>query len=127
MARNAETNTQNEILLAIGGRPDVLAWRQQVGMFRAMENPDRLVRVGVPGMADIGMIVEVVITPDMVGRRVGVAVQVEAKAGRGQQRDNQRRWESAVHQRGGVYAVSRSAGEIVEIVQRLPLRIISGQ
>ena len=46
MTRNAETNIQNAVLLAIGSRADCMAWRNQTGGFRAMDNPQRIIRVG---------------------------------------------------------------------------------
>lgn len=38
------------------------------------------VRVGVPGMADLGGVTSVIITPDMVGQRIGIDLQIECKA-----------------------------------------------
>jgi hypothetical protein len=117
MAQQRETReVQNPALLAVGGRPDVLIWRQQSGVFRAYDNPERIVRVGHPGMADAGAIVQVVITPDMVGKTVGVAVQPEFKTRAGRQREAQENWQAAVEQRGGVYRLVRSAAEMVGLV-----------
>ena len=118
MARNRETtHVQNPALLAVGARPDVLVWRQQSGLFRAYDNPERVVRVGVPGIADTGMIVAVTITPDMVGRTIGVAVQPEFKVPRsGQQSESQANWQAAVELRGGVYRLVRSAGDMARLV-----------
>ena len=120
MARNRETRTvQNPALVAVGARPDVLVWRQQSGLFRAYEDPDRLVRVGQPGMSDALAVVAVKITSDMVGKTIGVAVAPEFKAGRGQQSQPQRDWQAAFEKRGGVYAVIRSAAEMVGLVDRV--------
>lgn len=117
MAANRETRTvQHPALLAVGARPDVLAWRQQAGLFRAYDNPDRVVRVGLPGMADAGMIVAVTITPDMVGKTIGVAVQPEFKAGRGQQSEPQQNWQRAVEARGAVYRLVRSPNDMQQLV-----------
>lgn len=120
MAQNPETRlSQNPALLAVGSRPDVLIWRQQSGVFRSYDDPSRIVRVGVPGMADAGAIVAVKITPDMVGKTVGVAVQPEFKTARGTQRDKQANWQAAVEQRGGVYALVRSDADMVKLVERV--------
>ena len=80
-------------------------------MYRAYDDPNRIVRVGLPGMADSGMIVPVKITPEMVGQTVGVAVQVEFKSGMGKQSEKQENWQKAVTQAGGIYQVIRSVGE----------------
>lgn len=120
MAQQRETReTQNPALLAVGARPDVLIWRQQVGLFRAFHNPERVVHVGQPGMSDAGAIVRVTITPDMVGRTVGIAVQPEFKTAMGRQREAQERWQAAVEQRGGVYQLVRSPAEMVDLVERV--------
>ena len=120
MAQQRETReTQNPALLAVGARPDVLIWRQQVGLFRAFHNPERVVHVGQPGMSDAGAIVRVTITPDMVGRTVGIAVQPEFKTARGRQREAQENWQAAVEQRGGIYELVRTPAEMVDLVERV--------
>lgn len=108
---------QNPSLLAVGARRDVMAWRQQVGTFRAMDNPARIVKVGSPGMADAMMVVAVTITPEMVGRTVGVAVAAEFKTPKGRQAEQQRDWARAFQLRGGVYRLIRSAAEMVGLVE----------
>lgn len=114
MAKNRETRcVQLPSLLAVGSRSDVLAWRQQSGMFFTKDgNP---VRVGVPGLADAGCIVAVTVTPDMVGKTIGVAVQAEFKAG-GQQSEAQANWQRAVEARGGIYRLVRSADDMQQLV-----------
>ena len=117
MAQNSETRVQNSAFLAVGQRPDVIVWRQQVGKYRAMHDPERVVTVGVPGMADSMMVVAVEITPEMVGRKIGVAVAVEFKTEKGQQEKRQKAWQNAFESRGGIYALVRSADEMVKLVE----------
>lgn len=120
MARNRETTqTQNPAMLAVGQRPDVLVWRQQSGLYRAYDDPERLVRVGLPGMSDAGMIVAVKITPDMVGKTIGVACQPEFKTYKGRQSLAQFSWQQAVEQRGGAYQLVRSADDMLAMVERV--------
>lgn len=120
MSQNPETRqAQNPALLAVGARPDVLIWRQQSGVFRAYDDPTRIVRVGVPGMSDAGAIVAVTITPDMVGKTIGVAVQPEFKTATGKQRDKQQLWQAAVEKRGGIYQLVRSAEQMVSLVEKV--------
>ncbi len=117
MAKNRETtHVQNPAMLAVGQRNDVLVWRQQSGMFLTYEPPHTPVRVGLPGMADAGMIVAVTITPEMVGKTIGVAVQPEFKSGRGQQSDRQAGWQRAVETRGGVYRIVRTEADMRQLV-----------
>ncbi|HET8668867.1 MAG TPA: hypothetical protein VFM10_12860 [Terriglobales bacterium] len=115
MAKNRETtHVQNPALLAVGQRPDVLVWRQQSGLFYTRDGTP--VRVGVPGLADSGMIVAVTITKEMVGKTIGVAVQPEFKVRDGQQSEAQRNWQAAVEARGGVYRLVRSAEDMTRLV-----------
>lgn len=117
MKNRETTHTQNPALLAVGARDDVLVWRQQVGMFRRYEPPYQPVRIGLPGMADAGLMVAVTITPEMVGRTVAVAVQAEFKTDAGRQSPAQRDWQAAVEKRGGIYRIVRSAEEMVDLVE----------
>jgi hypothetical protein len=115
--KNRETRAvQLPAMLAVGSRPDVLLWRQQVGLFRQMNPPHAPVYVGTPGMADVGMVVAVQITPELVGRRLGVAVQAEMKAG-GRQSERQRDWQAAFEARGGIYRLVRSADDMRQLVE----------
>lgn len=42
-------------------------------------NP-RPIKAGAAGMADLGGLTSVIITPDMLGQRVGIDLQIECKA-----------------------------------------------
>lgn len=117
MAQNRETReAQNPSLLAAGARPDVLVWRQQSGLFRAYDDPKRVVRIGVPGLADSMMVVAVTIDSSMVGKTIGVAVAPEFKTTNGRQSQPQRDWQAAFTKRGGIYRLIRSAAEMLALV-----------
>jgi hypothetical protein len=107
-----EKNIQNASLLAIGSDPDVLAMRLQSGVFRSMDDPSRIVKVGTPGVSDSIAIVRVVITPDMVGKTVAVCAAAEFKTLEGKQRDAQVKWQAAFEKRGGKYRLIRSVEEM---------------
>lgn len=124
MTRNTETNIQSAVLLAVGSRHDCMAWRNQTGGFRAMDNPQRIVKVGTPGAPDILSVVAVKITPDMVGKTVGVAVGIEVKTPTGKQREEQTKWQAAFEKRGGIYLLSRGPEQASEQMNLVP-RIIS--
>lgn len=108
---------QNPAMLAVGRRDDVLIWREVVGSFRAIEDPRRIVRVGIPGMSDATMLVAVTITPDMVGKTIGVAAFPEFKTATGRQREKQEIWQAAVEKRGAPYRLIRSSEEMVQFVE----------
>lgn len=112
--QNPETRIQNQILERLS-REGYLCWRQQSGTFRALHS-DHIVKVGLPGMADIGAIIPVIITPDMVGRTIGVSAQIEVKTATGRQRPDQAVWQKAVEYRGGIYRICRSPDEALGII-----------
>jgi hypothetical protein len=107
-----EKNIQNASLLAIGSDPDVLAMRLQSGVFRSMDDPSRIVKVGTPGVSDSIAIVKVVVTSDMVGKTVAVCAAAEFKTLKGKQRDAQVKWQAAFEKRGGKYRLIRSVEEM---------------
>ena len=112
-----EKNIQNACLIAIGSRDDALIFRQHSGAFRSMTDPKRIIKVGVPGMADSLMIARVTITPDMVGKTVGVAAFPEFKTSRGRQSDAQRNFQDACKRVSAVYRLVRSEPEILALLR----------
>jgi len=114
-----EKNIQNASLLAIGSDPDVLAMRLQSGVFRSMDDPSRIVKVGTPGVSDSIAIVKVVITPDMVGKTVAVCAAAEFKTLKGKQREAQVKWEQAFNKRGGRYRLIRSPQQMKEFIDEV--------
>lgn len=120
MAKNRETRTvAHPALLAVGQRPDVLIWKQPVGLFRQYEPPHAPVRVGTPGQSDAMAVVAVTITPDMVGKTIGVAVAPEFKTTGGKPSQRQKDWRAAFEARGGIYDLVRSPADMVELVARV--------
>jgi hypothetical protein len=109
--------TQNPALLAVGCDPDVMIWRNQVGTFRAFDNPDRIVKIGTKGSADSIGVVAVTVTPEMVGRTIGVAIAAEFKTATGRQSPDQKAWQAAFEKRGGMYRVIRDESQMVEFVR----------
>lgn len=114
---NRETKIQNSCLLAVGRRKDTLVWRQHVGRYRHLNQPDLVVSIGTPGMADCLGVVACKITPDMVGKVVGVAVAAEFKTAKGKQAEHQQAWQRAFEQRGGVYRLVRDPAEMAQLVE----------
>lgn len=70
------------------------------------------------GSSDILGITPVTITPDMVGRTVGVFTAVEVKAAKGRVSLEQQRFIDAVKRAGGIAGVARSAGEAVQLLDK---------
>lgn len=119
MAQNGETKIQNRALLAIGLDPDVLAMRVQSGVFRAMDDPDRIVKVGSPGVADTMAFVRTVITPEMVGKVVAVPLAAEIKTETGKQSKDQQAWQKSFEARGGIYRIVRKPEDMIDAVEEI--------
>jgi hypothetical protein len=113
---NAETDLQQRIRLALGLRPDLRLFRNQVG---SLPDPrtGRLVTFGLArGSADLIGWRTVTITPDMVGQRLAVFTSIEVKTPTGRLAPMQASWLGAVHGAGGIAGVARSVGDAVRIV-----------
>lgn len=113
---NAETDLQQRIRLALGLRPDLRLYRNQVGQL-----PDpktgRPVQFGLArGSADLIGWRTVVVTPDMVGQRIAVFTSIEVKTPTGRLAPAQRAWLAAVHGAGGIAGVARSVGDALRMV-----------
>ena len=114
-----EKNIQNASLLAIGSDPDVLAMRLQSGIFRSMDDPNRIVKVGTPGVSDSIAVVRVKITQEMVGKDVAVIAAAEFKTAKGKQREAQIKWQEAFEKRGGRYRLIRSPQQMKEFIDEV--------
>lgn len=93
----------------------MLIFRQQVGLFRALDS-ERKVFVGVKGASDSLAVIAVQITPEMVGKTVAVAAFPEFKTLTGPQREKQEDYQRAVQSRGAVYRLVRSVDEMLALV-----------
>jgi hypothetical protein len=98
---NAETAVMREILCAVSALPESLWWRQNAGVFRSFSGRE-VVRVGIPGMADIG------------GMFRGKAVQIEVKTPEGRLSLEQKRWKAATEKAGGIFILGRDPAGVLE-------------
>lgn len=113
---NQETELQQRIRLALGLRPDLRMFRNQVGQL-----PDprtgRPVQFGLArGSADLIGWRTVTITPEMVGQRLAVFTSLEIKTATGRLTPAQHNWLGAVRSAGGIAGVARSVGDAFQIV-----------
>ena len=95
----SETALMRDILVALPGPPVGIWWRQNVGV--GVAPGKRVIRFGVPGMADIG------------GCYRGRHVEIEVKAPRGRQSDQQKLWAAAITKVGGIYVLARSVEQVL--------------
>ena len=116
---NAETDLQQRIRLALGTRPDARLFRNQVG---SLPDPrtGRLVTFGLArGSADLIGWRTIVVTPDMVGRRLAVFTSIEVKTPTGRVRPEQQAWLGVVRGAGGNAGVARSVTDAEVILSNL--------
>lgn len=106
----SEANIQNQIIQAIGSRPDCRLFRNHVG--RVQDNQGRWHTFGLcPGSADLIGWRAVTITPEHVGQTLAVFLSIEVKAPTGKARPEQTRWLAAVQRHGGIGVIARSVAE----------------
>lgn len=111
----AETAVMRDILVALCALPGGLFWRQNVGVFRQMRGSG-VVRVGIPGQADIAGIYR--------GRHVEVEVKTDDR--RSGQTLEQKRWQAAVRRVGGIYVVARSPSDALSALADLEAMPLPG-
>lgn len=98
------------LLLAIGGRSDARAWRQNAGLALSPHG-GRLIRLAPAGASDL---VGIVATPCHCGcgRIYGLHLAIEVKGDRGRQRKEQRDFERMIARLGGVYVLAHSIDDV---------------
>lgn len=71
---------------------------------------------GVKGMSDTGGWISVIVTPDMVGKRIAQHVAIEAKTGSGRLTEEQGNYIEAVLASGGRAGVARTVEDVKRIL-----------
>lgn len=122
MTRRAATPERTvlaRILLDLGGRPGLRLFRNNCGV--ALHADGSRVVYGLhPGSSDLIGITTLTITPDMVGRRVGVFTAIEAKTDVGRLKPEQRTFIDFVRAAGGIAGVARSPEDAAALVSAGP-------
>jgi len=92
-------------------------WRNNTGAIKDAEG--RLVRFGLcKGSSDIIGITPITITPDMIGKRMGIFTAIEVKTPKGKPTDEQINFIQRVRDLGGFAGVARSVEEALEITKQ---------
>jgi hypothetical protein len=110
-----ELNILKTIMLALS-KIGVIILRNNIGAL--FNEKGQLVRFGVGGKggSDLIGINTIIITPEMVGDKIGVFVAIEVKAPSGKLTKEQEQFLNAVRNAGGIAGVARSAEEAVELL-----------
>lgn len=106
----SEQAIQQEIVLSLS-RGDTRLLRNNCGQSRTDDG--RVIRYGVgnPGGSDLIGIKTITVTPDMVGKRIGVFTAIEVKTPTGKATEQQQRFLSMVGVMGGIAGVARSVDD----------------
>lgn len=72
---------------------------------------------GIAGQSDTYGFKTITITPDMVGRKVAVHVEIEAKHGRDAESPEQKSWREMVTLAGGIAGVARVIEDVGRILR----------
>ena len=122
----SEHKVQNEIRNALAGL--CLLFRANVGKAwqgeeQRLPNGDLLLRnprpfsTGLPaGFSDLFGVATVEVTPDMVGKKVGLFLAMEVKSEKGRPTDRQKAFIDAINRCGGRAAVVRSPEDAMRIL-----------
>jgi len=112
-----ESTTQREIRAKLGSMK-LPFFRYQVGTFLTSEGA--MVKIGVKGVSDLIGITPYTITPEDVGRTVGIFTALEVKKPRGGRvSEEQKSFLRTVNRLGGIGAVVKSAAEAESVVTEL--------
>jgi hypothetical protein len=97
----------------------LLAWAGKIFSRTAttitLANP-HAVRFGTPGIADLGGLTSVLVTPEMVGQYVGVYLACEVKGLRTPTTTEQKAFIEMVRSLGGRAGIARSVEDVVRII-----------
>ena len=111
----SETAIQNRIRLAVSKHGGALALRNNTGLFRTFDG--RTVQAGLgTGTSDLIGIVEHVIRPEDVGRKVGIFLAIEVKTDIGRARVEQTAFLTRVVEMGGVGGIARSDEDAISLL-----------
>lgn len=114
----------NENGTAIAGQKERISKPTRVEGMPTLQPGDWIVRRGRfvtygmgPGSGDRIGLVSLVVTPEMVGRRLAVFVSAEGKAGGDVMSDEQRTWHDLVRKAGGLSVEVREIDDIVDAIR----------
>lgn len=109
-----ETNILKRVMITVSNA-GARCFRNNVGLFTTEDGEK--VRTGLcKGSSDLIGWHSIVVTPDMVGRRVAVFTALEVKTEKGRASDEQLNFIEQVKRAGGIAGVVRSEGEALDLL-----------
>lgn len=117
-SKKTEAQVQRQVMLALSDH-GCMVYRNNSGQYKTAEGHVVRYGVGNPGGSDLIGITPIKITPDMVGRTIGVFTAVEVKSSTGRASDNQMRFIKNIKNMGGMAGIARSEEEAIDIISSL--------
>lgn len=126
---NKETNIQNTIRLELQKRYNLRLYRNNVGEawqgkshstskgHIVIERPARVKYGLFVGSSDTIGIMPVTITPEMVGKTIGVFLAIEVKTEKGIVSEAQKKFIAVIRDKGGIAGIARSADDAIKIIE----------
>lgn len=96
----------------------VMLFRNNVGGYKTDAGHYVHFGVGGKGGSDLIGVTSVTVTPDMVGRKMGVMTAIEVKSASGRATEQQEKFISAMRKTGAIAGVARSPSDLREIIKR---------
>lgn len=110
----SETNLMNSIMLSLNGKCRI--WRNNTGAIK--DSTGRLVRFGLcKGSADLVGLTSIVVTPEMVGKKLAVFTAIEVKTATGKATPEQLNFIKRVQELGGLAGIARSIEDAKTITE----------
>lgn len=103
----------DDLLFAVGSLPYARVWKQITGTFKTLHG-NRIVKIGLPGQADIGGIVR-------TASGSGVRLEIECKTGGGKLNADQMKYRDMILTFGGVYIQARDIESVLQTVKGMAL------
>lgn len=96
----------DQVLLALGKRPDVRLWKNATGVARSLDS-ERVVSFGLKGSSDlIGIL------------KTGKFLAVEIKTGKAVQTEQQKNFQAMIERFGGLYILARSVQDALDQLEK---------
>lgn len=114
---DSESLIMRESMLALS-QHGCLVLRNNTGFFYTLDKKRKVFAGLGKGTSDLVGITPTFITPDMVGKTVGVFTAWETKTKTGRATEGQKNFISAVLDKGGYAGIARSAQEALDITRR---------
>lgn len=117
MRYKTERNIQALIQLELS-KHNVVPFRNNIGSYITEAGHRVAFGVGGKGGSDLICITPVTITPDMVGKEIGVFTAIEVKTKTGRVSEDQKKFIASVRRLGGFAGVARSTDDALVIVKK---------